>query len=107
MHSKQWHITSACIQYNFICEGSFVGRLKEKGVPALVNCMLKHSLELSFYIAMPATIPFCFSLNSKFCQDNTAVTTPNTVTVATHSATKEAVVAVKTPEEGETVISTD
>jgi len=37
----------------------------------------------------------------KFCHDNTAVTTPNTVTVATHSATKEAVVAMRTPEEGE------
>ena len=53
---------------------------------------------------MPS-IPFCFSM--KFCQDNTVVTTPNTVTVATHSATKEAVVAVKTPEEGGTEINRD
>ena len=44
-------------------------------------------------------LPFCFSL--WIFEHNTAVTTPNTVTVATHSATKEAVVAVKTPEEGE------
>ena len=44
------------------------------------------------------SIPFCFSL--KFCHDNTAVTTPNAVTVATHSVTKEAVVEMKTPEWG-------
>ena len=44
------------------------------------------------------TIPFCFSL--KFCHDNTAVTTPNAATVATHSATKEAMIEMRTPEWG-------
>ena len=44
-------------------------------------------------------LPFCFSL--WIFEHNTAVTIPNTVTVATHSTTKEAVVAMKTPEEGE------
>ena len=60
---------------------------------------------ISIVIHIWPSIPFCFSL--KICQDNTAVTTPNTVMVATHSATKEAVVAVKTPvpEEGETQTS--
>ena len=44
-------------------------------------------------------------VQGKFCQDNTAVTTPNTVTVATHSATKEAVVEMRTPEEGDTMMT--
>ena len=44
-------------------------------------------------------LPFCFSL--WIFEHNTAVTIPKTVTVAIHSATKAAVVAVKTPEEGE------
>ena len=44
-------------------------------------------------------LPFCFSL--WIFEHNTAVTIPKTVTVATHSATKEAVVAMKTPEEWE------
>ena len=43
-------------------------------------------------------LPFCFIL--WIFKHNTAVTTPNTVTVTTHSATKEAVVVVKTPGEG-------
>ena len=65
-------------------------------------------LHVETFISMSSiwpSIPFCFSL--KFCQDNTAVTTPNTVTVATHSVTKEAVVEMKTSEEGEIVISTN
>ena len=49
-------------------------------------------------------LPFCFSL--WIFEHNTAVTTPNTVTVATHSATKETVVAVKTPGEGGTEMYT-
>ena len=44
-------------------------------------------------------LPFCFIL--WIFEHNTAVTIPKTVTVATHSATKEAVVAMKTPEEWE------
>ena len=82
--------------------GSFVERLKEKRKPALVNCMLKHSLQLSslyHLYGLEVSIPFCFNL--KFCHDNIAVTTPNTVMVTTHSATKEVVVAMKTTEEGE------
>ena len=74
---------------------------KRKREPALGNV-----LHVETFMSMPSiwpSIPFCFSL--KFCQDNTAVTTPNTVTVATHSATKEAVVVMRTPEEGGTVIS--
>ena len=78
--------------------GSFVGRLKEKGRTS--TCQL-HSF-LSF---IWPSIPFCFSLN--ICHNNTAVTTPNTVTVATHSATKKAVVEMRTPEEGGAVISTN
>ena len=79
---------------------SFVGRLKEKGRTS--TCQLHFETFISLSSIWPS-IPFCFSL--KFCHNNTAVTTPNTVMVATHSATKEAVVAIKTPEEGETVIS--
>ena len=45
-------------------------------------------------------LPFCFSL--WIFEHNAAVTIPNTVMVATHSATREAVVAMKTPEEGGT-----
>ena len=83
-------------------EGLLVGRLKEKGRTS--TCQL----HVETFMSMPSiwpSIPFCFSL--KHCQDNTVVTTPNTVMVATHSATKEAVVAVKTPEEGETEINGD
>ena len=76
--------------------GSFVGRLKEKGRTS--TCQLHVETFTSMSSIWPS-IPFCFSL--KFCQDNTAVTTPNTVTVATHSATKEAVVEMRTPEEEE------
>ena len=83
-------------------EGSFVGRLKEKG--RTNSCQLHVETIISMSFKWPS-IPFCFSL--KYCQNNTAVTTPKTVTVATHSATKEEVVAVRTPEEGETVISTN
>ena len=46
------------------------------------------------------SLPFCFSL--WIFEHNTAVTIPKTVTVATHGATKEEVVAIKTPGEGET-----
>ena len=47
---------------------------------------------------------FCFDL--WIFEHNTAVTAPNTVTVATHSATKEAVVAIETLEEEGTEINT-
>ena len=42
-------------------------------------------------------LPMCLSL--WFLQHKTAVTIPNMVMVVIHSATKEAVVAMKTPEE--------
>ena len=80
--------------------GSFVGRLKEKG--RTISCQMHVK---TFVSSIWPSIPFFFSL--KFCQDNTAVTIPNTVTVTTHSATKEAVVAVNSPEEGGTEISTN
>ncbi len=86
--------------------GSFVGRLKEKGRTSIWQLHLETFYVLLCHLyGLAVSIPFCFSL--KFCQDNTAVTTPNTVTVAIHSATKEAVVAMKTPEEGGTEISTN
>ena len=76
--------------------GSFVWRLKEKGRTS--TCQLHVEVFTIIIISMSSiwpSIPFCFSL--KFCHNNTAVTTPNTVTVATHSATKEAVVVVQIP----------
>ena len=82
--------------------GSFVGRLKEKG--RTISCQMYVKTFVSMSSIWPS-IPFCFSL--KFCQDETAVTAPNTVTMTTHSATKEAVIAVNSPEEGETEISTN
>ena len=78
-----------------------LGDWKRKGEPALANCMLKYSLFTIIIISMSSiwpSIPFCFSL--KFCHNNTAVTTPKTVTMVTHSATKEALVEMRTPEEG-------
>ena len=75
--------------------GSFVERLKEKGSTS--TCQLNVETFMSMSSIWPS-IPFCFSLN--ICHDNTAVTTPNTVTVETHSATKKAIVEMRTPEEG-------
>ena len=74
--------------------GSFVGRLKERGRTNSWHLHVERFISMS---SIWPSIPFCFSL--KFCQDNTAVKTPNTVTctVAIHSATKEVVVVVKTP----------
>ena len=66
------------------------GRLKEKRRTS--TCQLHVETFTSMSSIWPS-IPFCFSL--KICHDNTAVTTPNTITVATHSATKEAVVVVR------------
>ena len=68
---------------------SFVGRLKEKGRTRTWQLHVETFMSMS---SIWPSIPFCFSL--KFCQDNTAVTTTNTVMVAAHSATKE---AVRTP----------
>ena len=82
--------------------GSFVGRLKEKGITSTCQQHVETFMCMS---SIWPSIPFCFSL--KFCQDNTAVTTPNTVMVTTHSATKEAVVEMRTPEEGATEIYTN
>ena len=85
---------------------SFVGRLKEKGRTS--TCQLRFETFTIIIMSMSSiwpSIPFCFSL--KFCHDNTAVTTPNTAMVATQCATKEAVVEMRTPEEGETEISTN
>ena len=73
-------------------KGCVVGRLKEKRRTS--TCQMHAETFISMSSIWPS-IPFCFSL--KFCQSNTAVTTPNTVTVATHSATKEAVIVVRTP----------
>ena len=77
---------------------SFVGRLKEKERTS--TCQLHIETFISMSSIWPS-IPFCFNL--KFCHDNTAVTNPNTATMATNSATKEAVVEMRTPEEGGTV----
>ena len=80
--------------------GSFVWRLKEKGRTS--TCQLHVEVFTIIIISMSfiwPSIPFCFSL--KFCHNNTAVTTPKTVTMATHSATKEALVEMRTPEERE------
>ena len=63
---------------------SFVGRLKEKGRTS--TCQLHVETFMSMSPIWPS-IPFCFSL--KFCQDKTAVTTP------------------EIPEEGGTKISTN
>ena len=74
---------------------SFVGRLKVKGRTR--TCQLHVETFTSMSFIWPS-IPFCFSLN--ICHDNTDVTTPNAATVATHSATKEAMVEMRTPEWG-------
>ena len=81
--------------------GSFVGKLKEKERTST----WQHVETVMSKPSIWPSIPFCFSL--KFCQDNTAVRTPNTVSVATYRATKEAAIAMRTPEEGGTVISTN
>ena len=49
-------------------------------------------------------LPFCFILC--IFEHNTAVTTPKTVTVTMHSATKEEVVAMNTPREESTEMYT-
>ena len=82
--------------------GCIVGTLKGKGRTSIGN---SHYNCYFYMSSIWPSMPFCFSL--KFCQDSTAVTIPNTVTVATHSATKEVVVAMKTPEEGGTEINRD
>ena len=74
---------------------SFVGRLKEKGRTS--TCKLHVETFTSLSSIWPS-IPFCFSW--KFYHNNTAVTTPNAATVATHSATKEAMIEMRTPEWG-------
>ena len=72
----------------------FTGDWMKKGrIMTSVTCWNMHYI----IYGVISTLPFRLSL--WFLQHNTAITIPSIVMVATHSATKEAVVAMKTPEE--------